>query len=61
MRRGLINYLARAVLVAGAVVLVENDGVLDVLHDDVLEVDFLHVAVDRPPPCLDPHPILRPA
>lgn len=53
-------YLVGASLVVGAVVLVDDDGVLDVLHHGVLEHHPLHERLARPPPCLYPQSILRP-
>ena len=50
--------LARAALVVGAVVLVDDDGVLDVDHEGVLEKDAPGEAAAGPPPRLDPQPVL---
>ena len=54
-----VDHLAGTVDVAGAVVLVDDDRILDVAHDGVLEGDPVHVPVARPPPSLDPYPVLR--
>lgn len=52
-------YLAGAVDVAGAVVLVDDDGVLDVAHGDVGEPYAGDAAGEGLPPRLDPESVLR--
>ena len=43
---------------AGAVILVDDDGVLDIDHEYVLENNTLNKPIAGPGPWLDPHPIL---
>lgn len=56
----LLIYLIRAAVACRAVVLVDNDGILDIPHDGVLEGHPVDEPGAVPPPCLDPHPILGP-
>lgn len=53
-------YLAWTVDGARTIVLINNNRVLDILHDGVLERYVLHESAVRFPPCLDPEPVLRP-
>lgn len=57
---GLVLYLARAVVVVRAVVLIDDHRILDIVHGDMLEPDPLDKPGVRLPPCLDPYPVLRP-
>ena len=50
--------LARAIYVVRAVVLVNNNGILNIGHGSVLEKYIPNKTIARPPPRLDPQPIL---
>lgn len=54
------EYLTGAPFVIRTVILVDDDGVIDILHHDVLENNLSDEPVAGPPPCLDPEPISRP-
>lgn len=57
-RKSLSLYLVRAIYVVRAIVLVDNDGILNVLHDRVLKIDARHKPAGGSAPCLDPEPVL---
>jgi hypothetical protein len=46
-------YLARAILLAGAIVLVYYNGILDVIHDCMLEKNISSKTIARPSPRLN--------
>lgn len=46
----LIFYLLRTTFAVGTVVLVDDDGILDVLHNQILEEDVPHEGIRRPRP-----------
>ena len=53
------KYLVRATVVSWAVVLIDDDGVLDIPHHDVLEENVGHKPIAGPGPCLYSHSIVR--
>ena len=52
-------YLARAILLAGAIVLVYYNGILDVIHDCMLEKNISSKTIARPSPRLNSQSIFR--
>jgi hypothetical protein len=48
-----LTYLARAILVAGAIVLVYQNGIFDVIHDYMLEKNICSKTIARPSPSLN--------
>jgi hypothetical protein len=46
----LVNYLGRATLVVGAIILVDDYGVVDVVHNNVLEENVPNKPVAGPGP-----------
>lgn len=53
------TYVIRAMAAAGAIVLVYDDRILDIVHEDVLEKDVPCETGAGSRPRLDPHPVLR--
>lgn len=47
-------------MLMGAIVLVDDDGVLNISHQSMLECDSPDKPIARPPPWLDPQSVLRP-
>ena len=53
-----LTYLARAIILAGAIVLVYQNGILYVIHDCMLEKNISSKTIARPSPRLNSQPIL---
>lgn len=54
------RYLGWTALIVGAIILVDEDGILNVFHGKILEQYVSHKPITGPRPCLDPNSIIRP-
>lgn len=48
----------RTTLVTGAVLLIDDDGVVDIIHDQILEHNISSIPIAGSGPRLNPYPIL---
>ena len=53
-----LSYLTRATFVAGAIILVNYNWILDILYSDMLKKNVPSKPIARPSPWFNPHPIL---
>lgn len=51
-------YLTRTTLIAGTVILIDDDGVFNIVHDDVFEDNVFHKPIAWSRPCLNPYPVI---
>lgn len=53
------DYLARTTLIVGTVVLINDDGILNIIHYDVLKQNIPNKTVTGPGPRFYPNTIIR--
>ena len=53
-----LTYLARAIILAGAIVLVYYNGILNIIHDCMLEKNMSSKTIARPSPRLNSQTVL---